>query len=649
MNDGVMRILVVEDNPDDAHLVRLALSNHKNRSFELFFTDNLSSGLEHLSSGRVDAVLLDLGLPDSQGLAGLARIKSHSPKIPIVVLTGSCNGDRAREAIRSGAQDFVVKGEPGFESLPRSVTYAVERSRSAMEIRELNEMLERLIRKRTNEIEAARASFNAIVERSADAILVVDQQGTTRYVNPAAAKLFDRPSEDLVGEQFGLPVVPEEMVEVEIRREENRVLVAELRSAETEWNHEPAFVTSLRDVTERTEMRAKLAQADRMASVGTLAAGVAHEINNPLAYVLYNLQSLVEDLRQASPDKLEQALLDDMVARADEAAEGATRISAIVRGLKTFSRQEEDRRTPVGLNQVIDSAVNMAYNEIRYRSRLVKDYGEIPPVLGSEGRLSQVFLNLLVNAAQAIEEGDVESNEIEVKTWTDGTHVFAEVADTGRGIPKDNLKQLFDPFFTTKPPGVGSGLGLSICHNYVKAYGGRIEVDSEAGRGSRFSVVLPVYSEERHGHEAVPEPAEKTSHRPPARRGRILVVDDEPMIGSTMKRILRPDHDVISATSGLEGKEILDNDPSFNLILCDLMMPDFSGMDLYTWVKERHPEFTDRFVFITGGAFTPMANEFLQRIDNPRLEKPFDPEDLKETICVLLDRLGNTGESATGK
>ena len=551
MKDGVMRILVVEDNPDDAYLVRLALSDHKNRSFELLFADNLSSGLEYLSTGGVDAVLLDLGLPDSQGFAGLARIKSHSPRVPIVVLTGSSNGDRAREAIRSGAQDFVVKGEPGFESLLRSVTYAVERSRAATEIRELNEMLEKLVRKRTAEIEAARASFNAIVERSADAILVVDRQGITRYVNPAAARLFDRPADELVGEHFGLPVVPEEMVEVEVRREKNRVLVAELRSAETEWNNEPAFVTTLRDVTDRILMRAKLAQSDRMASVGTLAAGVAHEINNPLAYVLYNLQSLEEDLRQAHPTKLGQALLDDMVARAGEAAEGAARISAIVRGLKTFSRQEEDRRTPVGLNEVIDSAINMAYNEIRYRSRLVKNYGKIPPVLASDGRLSQVFLNLLVNAAQAIDEGDVESNEIVVKTWTDESHVFAEVADTGRGIPKDNLKQLFDPFFTTKPPGVGSGLGLSICHNYVSSYGGRIEVESEAGKGSRFIVMLPVYSEDRHRHEPVQEPENMTGRQTPVPRGRILVVDDEPMIGSTMKRILRCDHDVTSATSGV--------------------------------------------------------------------------------------------------
>jgi CheY-like chemotaxis protein len=258
-------------------------------------------------------------------------------------------------------------------------------------------------------------------------------------------------------------------------------------------------------------------------------------------------------------------------------------------------------------------------------------------------------LNLLVNSAQAIEEGDVENNEIAVRTWTDEAHVFAEVADSGRGIPKDNLKQLFDPFFTTKPPGVGSGLGLSICHNYVSSYGGRIDVESEAGKGSRFIVVLPVYSEERHRQDPVREPEEKTSRQPLVPRGRILVVDDEPMIGSTMKRILRRDHDVTSATSGLEGKDILENDPSFNLILCDLMMPDFSGMDLYAWVQEKHPQLSDRIVFITGGAFTPMANEFLQRIDNPRLEKPFDPEDLKATIGVLFGRLGNAGENATGK
>jgi CheY-like chemotaxis protein len=255
-----------------------------------------------------------------------------------------------------------------------------------------------------------------------------------------------------------------------------------------------------------------------------------------------------------------------------------------------------------------------------------------------------VFLNLLLNAAQAVEEGDIDHNEIRIDTWTDGKDVFAAVGDTGCGIPVDHLGRLFTPFFTTKPPGVGSGLGLFTCHNFIRSYGGRIEVESEAGAGSRFTVALPVLP---GGYEpdAEPEPPDEAASERPVARGRILVVDDEPMIGSAMRRILRRDHDVSVATSGMQGKEILEKDPSFDLILCDLMMPDISGMDLHAWLEERNPKLAQKMVFVTGGAFTPVAKEFLQRVDNLRLEKPFDPKDLKAIIADLLCRVGDGGGS----
>lgn len=637
--DGSIRILVVEDSPEDAHLVLQALSKGEDQAFDPVFTDCLSSGLEHLADGGIDAVLLDLGLPDSDGLTSLVRVRQLSPRVPVVVLTGFGNGDRAREAIRLGAQDYVLKGSIGFELLSRSVAYAVERSRAVKDLRDLNELLERAVKKRTAEINATRASFNSIVERSADAILVVDLQGTTRYANPAAAELFGWPVEKLVGEQFGLPVVPNDLVEVEVRRENGHCVTAELRWAESEWNGEPAYVTTLRNVTERKHLQAQLIQADRMASVGTLAAGVAHEINNPLSYLLYNLQSLVEDLPH-----LGQAPLDDMVARVSEAAEGATRIRDIVRDMKTFSSLEEDRREPVRLDEVIETAATMCHNEIRYRARLVKEYGDIPAVLANAGRLSQVFLNLLLNAAQAIEEGDVDNSEIRVRTWTDGKDVFAAVEDTGCGIPRENIGKLFTPFFTTKPPGVGSGLGLFTCHNFIRSYGGRIEVESEAGAGSRFIVALPMPSGE-HEPDPAPETPDEAASEQTVIRGRILIVDDEPMIGSSLRRILRRDHDVSVATSGMQGKEILERDPSFDLILCDLMMPDFSGMDLYDWLEESNPKLARKIVFVTGGAFTPVAKQFLRRADNLRLEKPIDPKDLKALIADLLCRAGDGGGS----
>ncbi|NOZ85077.1 MAG: response regulator [Deltaproteobacteria bacterium] len=417
---------------------------------------------------------------------------------------------------------------------------------------------------------------------------------------------------------------------------------------ETEERFLRAAAGVLAGVVEREQLRASIAQADRMASVGLLAAGVVHEINNPLTYVLYNLESLVEDLEQlvARPNNnseekevaksLGQELhigLHDMLDRTRDAVGGARRIREIVKDLKTFSRVEKEAKTRVHLIQVIEAAINMAYNEIKYRARLVKDFRSIPPVVASQGRLAQVFLNLLVNAAQAIEEGDVEHNEIRLRTWADENWVFAEVKDTGKGILPEHMDRLFEPFFTTKDVGFGSGLGLSICHKIITDFGGKIEVRSQVGEGTCFLIRLPIKPLDEVHEE---KEAEKKEPESAVVRGRILVIDDEPGICRVIQRTLGRQHEVKVANSGAEGKRILETDTTFDAILCDLLMPNLSGMDLYEWLSSSYPELSEKIVFMTGGAFTPRAREFLARIPNHRFEKPFDPKGLTALIRDLV-------------
>ena len=281
----------------------------------------------------------------------------------------------------------------------------------------------------------------------------------------------------------------------------------------------------------------------------------------------------------------------------------------------------------------------MAHNEIKYRARMVKDLGRIPPVLGTDGRLSQVFLNLVVNAAQAMDEGDVEHNAIKVRTWADDKEVKVEVSDTGKGIDRAHLEHIFDPFFSTKEAGVGSGLGLSICHRIITEFGGRIEVQSEPGEGTRFVVSLAAAEPDRPSRHA-----RTTGNRPPAPRRRILVVDDDRQICKALARLLRQEHDLVLAGSGVEAKELIEQGGVFDLILCDMMMPEVSGMDLHQWIEARDPDLADRMVFMTGGVFTPRAREFLQRVDNARLEKPFDMANL----LVMVRALSASGDPAGG-
>jgi PAS domain S-box-containing protein len=251
------------------------------------------------------------------------------------------------------------------------------------------------------------------------------------------------------------------------------------------------FISQIQDLREKKRLEAQLTLSDRMASIGTLASGIAHEINNPLAYVMLNLGALAEELRplvEAAAPRRARALLDLV----DDARSGAERVRKIVRGLKTFARAGEDHRVPMAIESAIEVAVNMTAGELRHRARLVKSYGLTPRVVADEARLGQVFINLLVNAAHAFPEGNSADNEISITTSTDAEgRAVVEVRDTGCGIPAHLRARIFDPFFTTKEIGKGTGLGLSISHEIIAALGGLIEVSSELGKGTTFRVMLP--------------------------------------------------------------------------------------------------------------------------------------------------------------
>ncbi|MBI2837317.1 MAG: response regulator [Acidobacteria bacterium] len=370
----------------------------------------------------------------------------------------------------------------------------------------------------------------------------------------------------------------------------------------------------------RLELERVAAHSDRMASVGVLAAGVAHEINNPLAYVSANLDFVAQrghGLRD----------FGDIAAAIENAREGTRRIVDTVRDLKTFSHPGDDRREPLEICDVIDSAIKMAHNEIRYRATLVKDYAEVPRVDANSSRLGQVFLNLLINAAQAIPEGHVSENEIRVSTRLAGNRVVAEVRDTGPGIPASLIGHIFEPFFTTKPKGVGTGLGLAICRGIVRSIDGDISVSSEPGKGTSFSVSLPAV--ERTGpveEPAVPHPMETGP------RLRILVIDDEPYIREALRLLLSDEHDVELAANSRDALLLLAIPNSFDVILCDLQMPDLSGMEIYEEVQHSRPGTERRFVFMTGGAFTDRARAFLKAVPNPRIDKPFQVAALRSLI-----------------
>ncbi len=383
------------------------------------------------------------------------------------------------------------------------------------------------------------------------------------------------------------------------------------------------------ELQERT--RRALFLAERMASIGTLAAGAAHEINNPLGYLISNLDITLEDIR-ASRESAVAVRLDELEEMIREARGGAERVRHIVQGLKTFSRNDEERRVVSELKPIVELAVAMTANEVRHRARLVMAFGPVPLVEADATHLGQVFINLLVNAAQALPDGQREANEIRITTSTDAAgQAIIAIKDTGPGIAANIFDRLFDPFFTTKAVGHGTGLGLSISQNIIRAMGGEIGVESDRSHGTTFRIVLPP--------AAIQELPRLVESSPPlaTRRARVLVVDDEAALGKVFHRILQ-EHDLTVVTRARDALDRLALGETFDVIFSDLMMPEMSGMDFFEEAARRFPTAAERMVFITGGAFTPDAIAFLAGTRNKKLEKPFDPETVRALVGMFSRR-----------
>jgi signal transduction histidine kinase len=403
------------------------------------------------------------------------------------------------------------------------------------------------------------------------------------------------------------------------------------------------------------QIAARLDETERLASLGRLAANVGHEINNPLAYVILNLRQSLDELRlslryleEATLHSLEEMAapnieLENMKAHIvsvtemlEECEVGSERIRGTVVNLQQLSHKTEDQRVLLDLRKLIEESTSMAWNQIRHRARLTKSFTARGTVRGNRAALGQVFLNLLINAAQSIPEGDAERNDIRVATTnavgTGGEElVVVEIRDSGAGIAPELVSRVFEPYFTTKPHGEGTGLGLSISRQTISDHGGRLTVESAPGKGTSFRVFLPI-----DHSPASSRPAAAPISATPRPRGRILVIDDEPHIGRVIQGALKREHDVFFVQRASEALARLDAGEAFDMIICDLVMPDLSGPEFFARLVDRWPALGSRLVFMTGGAFTPGTVEFMKRVPTAVLAKPFSLEDLRASVRAVI-------------
>lgn len=630
------KILIVDDEPANRKLLADVVGREDS---DVVTASGGAEALAVIARESIDLVLLDLMMPEVDGMAVLAELKRRGvlPALPIVVVTALEERKVRIDALAAGAIDFLTKPIDRVE-----ITCKV---RTLIELKRLRDAAEM-------DAAAVRAQLRAVLDNAPDFVVSTDRSGVIQYVNRG---LPPYTAEQVVGSSWVSRASTAE--EREIRRVTLEGVFATGASAYYETSapgvdgsplHFESHIGPVRlgedvvgaviitrDVTEKKRTDLQLMISDRMTSIGTLAAGVAHEINNPLAVAMANV-----DLALADADTVAKKdggrEIDDVRKDLRDARDAIERIRLIVRDMRIFSRQEDDiRKGSVDVGQVLESTLRMAWNEIRHRARLVKDYGKIPLALANEARLGQVFLNLVLNAAQAIPEGDAAGNEIRVVTSVDPTgRVQVEIRDTGPGIPPEVLGRLFTPFFTTKPAGVGTGLGLSISHRLVTALGGEIQVESQVGKGTTLRVLLPSAAVDAVEERSAPPAPQQQAFR----RGRILVIDDEPKTGQAVRRTLAKEHDVTVVERGQEALDLLlaGGNP-FDVILCDLMMPQMTGMDLYEQLRSNGgAALASGIIFLTGGAFTKRAREFLEQIPNLHVEKPFDTRHLRALVNERL-------------
>jgi two-component system NtrC family sensor kinase len=482
--------------------------------------------------------------------------------------------------------------------------------------------------------------LEAVIGASLDCLIVINEAGEVVEFNPAAERIFGHAREATLGRSIAELIVPERhraahstglarlvatgearllgrRVEIEALRADGSEFPVELALAEVRAGGRRLFVASLRDLTQQQRSREALLQAEKLAAMGSLLAGVSHELNNPLAAMIGQTIMLEEDLA-GRPEA-------DRAAKVRAAAE---RCARIVQTFLAMARQRPPVRQPVDVNAVIRDALRIAGYGLRTAGIAVEEAlaAAMPVIPADPDQLHQVVINLIVNAQQALQESPGE-RRLRVATRRQDDSIVVEIADNGPGVPPKLAPRIFEPFFTTKPMGSGTGVGLSFAQGIVEAHGGRLAL-AEAARGACFRITLPLAEDAVDGA--------CTSGDPEAPDGRsILVVDDEPEVADTLAEMLRRDGHRVAVAPSAAGARAAIAGGGIELILSDLGMPGEDGMALHAWLRGAHPGLAARTIFVTGDTLGARAQSFLHDCGQPVIEKPFTPASLRAALAAV--------------
>ena len=589
---------------------------------------------------RPDLILMDIKLGGRMdGIQTTAAIRKRW-NLPVIYLTSHSDDATLSRAKETGPHGYLLK--PFNE-------------------RDLRTAIEVALRKHDLELKLLERErwFATTLESVGDAVIATDRDGFVTFMNAVAEKVTGWTRQDAKGKKVtevlkvvdarGQPLASapdqaEQTEQGEFKVELPTGARLQDRSGtpkEVDDSVAPILddqgnvlgtVVVFRDITQKKRLEQRLAASERLASISTMAAGMAHEINTPLAGTLGNLEFALRRLQGVQADvkglqaggPIHQAVTEAIEALADANRAGA-RVRAIVTDLKKFTMADDAVRELVDLPDIIDAAITLNLAQPGPPTKVVVKLGTTPLVAANEGRLAQALANLLLNAGQA------GASCIELVTHTnDAGRAVVEVRDDGSGILPDVLPKIFDPFFTTKPVGTGLGLGLSICHAVVTALGGEVGVHSQPGRGATFLVTLPAATEPRR-KARLPSLAP-----PPSRRGRVLLIDDDATMTKVVPRLLRDLHDVVAEMDGREAVARLQRGEAYDVILCDLTMPYMTGVEVFEAVAALSPAMASKIVFLTGGVLSQEASAFLDECANLVIFKPFTMNRLRAVVASYV-------------
>jgi two-component system NtrC family sensor kinase len=669
-------VLLVDDDVSFAEIVGMGLEG---RGFEVVLAHGGAAARELLRAREVDVVVTDLEMPDATALDVLGMVREHGPQTETIVITGHLDLKIALECMHNGAFDYLAKPFK-VADLQSSIIRALaqrklrataalyEASRTLLDVRDGQRLPQSIC-------ELSKDLLNAD-----DVSLMLPGEGGELYVAyshalatavtaesrvPLGARVAGRvaATREPVLLAAGLAADPR-FADVESDGRVRSSIVYPLTVGERligvlsmsrVANDRPfrprdlelagVLSTQVLLALENSRLFHEIVQSARLVSVGQIAASVAHEINNPVAYILSSQGYLVEQLailgelgqviERADAEEIRAAfaamgglgLIEELQRASADLREGALRVRDIVREIGALARADATTSAVFDLNEAVRSALRVAGMQLRHVATVTDRLGEDVLVRGNQGRLSQVFVNLLVNAGQAFDQRT--GNTVTVSSERVGATVVVRIADNGRGITADNLRRVFEAFFTTKPVTAGTGLGLAISREIVRSHGGDICVESQHGRGAEFTISLP-YAGATAARTRPPSGRQKTGEVPTPLR--LLFVDDEPNIRRGYQRAFAKHHEVMLASDGLEALAVLGAGDDYDVVICDLTMPNMTGMELFERIQVLHPQLVDRVIFVTGGAPTAEAQQFLATTTCPVLAKPFERQELVALI-----------------